>query len=270
MQLWSLAGVVHWRIKHPLPGSAATTADKTSRPASRGKAGELHRFTRILRFSVRQLLICLVLLLVVRPIFEGSATGRIIESLLFTFILISSLMAVGVSRWEMGVGLFLIVPAFAFRWLTHLLPLQPTEPVPLICFSLAIAFTIWQMLRSVLRAERVDADVLCAGISIYLLLGQLWSNLYLLLDRFSANAFLFPALPDHALHLSGDDAIYFSMSALTTAGFGDIVPRSPVARSLSTLESAVGVLYLAVLMGRLVAMHLQFVVAAAKPADGKS
>jgi len=175
-----------------------------------------------------------------------------------------------VSHWEMGIGLVLIVPAFAFRWLTHILSLQPTEPVPLICFSLAIAFTIWQMLRSVLRAERVDGDVLCAGISIYLLLGQLWSNLYLLLDRFSANAFLFPALPEHASRLSGDDAIYFSMSALTTAGFGDIVPRSPVARSFSTLESAVGVLYLAVLMGRLVAMHLHFAMGAAKTGGGKS
>lgn len=244
--------------------------DGQTRPAPRARASELHRFTRILRFSIRQLLVCLVLLLVVRPIFEGSATGRVIESLLFTFVLISSLMAVGVSHWETGLGLFLIIPAFAFRWLTHILPLQPTEPVPLICFSLAIAFTIWQMLRSVLRAERVDADVLCAGISIYLLLGQLWSHLYLLIDRFSANAFLYPALPDHAPRLSGDDALYFSMSALTTAGFGDIVPRSPVARSFSTLESAVGVLYLAVLMGRLVAMHLQLAMTAAKTDGGKS
>jgi len=43
-----------------------------------------------------------------------------------------------------------------------------------------------------------------------------------------------------------------------------------VARSFSTLESAVGVLYLAVLMGRLVAMHLHFAMGAAKTGGGKS
>jgi voltage-gated potassium channel len=226
-------------------------------PAPSAQGAERRRYARLFRFSVRQLLFFLVLLLILRPFFESGGPRQLIESLLFTFILLSSLLAVGAARWELAVGLLLIVPALTFRWLTHLLPLQPTDPVPLVFFSFALAFTIWQMLRFVVRAVYVDFDVLCAGISAYLLLGLLWANLYSLVDRFVPGSFLFPGLPGHPPPLSADDAIYFSLSALTTAGFGDIIPRLPIARSLSTLESVTGVLYLAVLIGRLVAMHLQ-------------
>lgn len=226
----------------------------------------MHRYTRLFRISVRQILVCLVLLFIARPFLEGPGLGRVIESLIYTFILMSSLLAVGATRGELTFSLLLILPALLSRWLTHVLHLLPSDPLPLICISLAFAFTTWQMLRFVVAATRVDLDVLCAGISAYLLLGQVWGFIYQLVDQFSSAAFLFPGLPGHPPHLSPDDSIYFSMSALTTVGFGDVIPRTPMARSLSTLESAVGVLYLAVLLGRLVAMNLQ----AGKTTDGTS
>ena len=52
------------------------------------------------------------------------------------------------------------------------------------------------------------------------------------------------------------ELFYYSYVTLTTLGYGDIGPVSPVARSLVTLEAVVGQLYLVVLVASLVGMFL--------------
>ena len=51
--------------------------------------------------------------------------------------------------------------------------------------------------------------------------------------------------------------IYYSMITLTTVGYGDIIPVNAWARTLAALEGMTGVLYIAVLMGRLVGIYRQ-------------
>ena len=50
---------------------------------------------------------------------------------------------------------------------------------------------------------------------------------------------------------------YFSLSTLTTTGYGDVVPVLPLARSLANLEAVIGQLFPATLMARIVALHLE-------------
>ena len=50
--------------------------------------------------------------------------------------------------------------------------------------------------------------------------------------------------------------LYFSLTTLTTTGYGDIVPLDPFARSLANLESVIGPFYLAITVARLVTMEL--------------
>lgn len=49
---------------------------------------------------------------------------------------------------------------------------------------------------------------------------------------------------------------YFSISTITTTGFGDVIPVHPLARSLANLESVFGQLFPATLLARLVALQL--------------
>ena len=49
---------------------------------------------------------------------------------------------------------------------------------------------------------------------------------------------------------------YYSLTTITTSGFGDIVPLHPLARSLANLESVFGQLFPATLLARLVALHV--------------
>ncbi|HCL83429.1 MAG TPA: hypothetical protein DIC22_05605, partial [Chitinophagaceae bacterium] len=49
--------------------------------------------------------------------------------------------------------------------------------------------------------------------------------------------------------------MYFSLTTLTTVGYGDITPVNEYARSLANLESLTGQLYPAILIARLVSME---------------
>jgi len=50
--------------------------------------------------------------------------------------------------------------------------------------------------------------------------------------------------------------LYYSFVTMTTLGYGDIVPRSSSARMFAAIEALMGQLYLAVLVARLVGLHI--------------
>jgi hypothetical protein len=51
--------------------------------------------------------------------------------------------------------------------------------------------------------------------------------------------------------------LYFSLTTLTTTGYGDIVPLDPFARSLANLEAVTGLFYIAITVARLVTLELE-------------
>ena len=49
--------------------------------------------------------------------------------------------------------------------------------------------------------------------------------------------------------------LYFSFATLTTLGYGDILPLSPIARGLASVEAVAGTFFTAVLVARLVGAY---------------
>jgi len=86
---------------------------------------------------------------------------------------------------------------------------------------------------------------------------MMWSLAYYMTLLLAPEAFIFPKSP-----ASGDgesvqsQLLYFSFITLTTIGYGDIMPVHPVARMLGILEGVAGQLFPAVLIARLVALHV--------------
>ena len=54
----------------------------------------------------------------------------------------------------------------------------------------------------------------------------------------------------------GTDLMYFAFVNYTTLGYGDVVPRTDVARGVTVLEAVAGQLYVAVTIARLVGARL--------------
>ncbi|MGO9588124.1 MAG: potassium channel family protein [Limisphaerales bacterium] len=206
------------------------------------------------RFSTAEFLVALVLLFVAAPFVEKMPFGRSIEHVLMTLVLVSGVLAVGRSHRTLVWAAVLMVPAVVGRWMNHFLPeLAPAE-ISLVAGLVFVVFLVVQFLRFILRAPRVNAEVMYAGISVYLLLGLSWMFAYQFVARLVPGSFAFNAGPAGQA-MDGFTAYYFSFVTLTTVGYGDITPVSNGARALAAMEAMTGTLYVAVLISRLVALY---------------
>jgi hypothetical protein len=204
------------------------------------------------RFSSIELLIAIAVFFVSMPFIEPLRVGPLIESILFTVVLASGVLAIADRRRVGVVGGALALAALTGRWMHHFRPdLMPPE-LFLIAGILFVLFVIISLLRFVLKASAVDAEVLCASISAYLLLGLLWTLAYWLVAELIPNAFAFSGADKS---LEGFNGFYFSFITMSTVGYGDITPVAKVARMLAAMEAITGLLYVAVLIARLVALQ---------------
>jgi Ion channel len=234
------------------------TFDRTSEVSQSADASARHRHRDtpgFFRFSVSHFLVALILMLITNPFIPEYQGGEFISGGLITLVLINAVLAVGGSRRVLGVTILLVVPALAAEWVDRygpdLVPRWIISGVGLIF----VGFVVVQLLRFVLRAPRVSGEVLCAGISAYLMLGLMWAAAYLLVARLNPGAFTLLYGAATTGRMERFDTLCLSFGSLTSLGCNDIVPVTRVARMLTVVESTTGVLYLAVMMARLVALY---------------
>ena len=110
-------------------------------------------------------------------------------------------------------------------------------------------FAAARALRFAMGAISVDAEHLYAALSAYMLAGIFFGLFYWILEQIGPGTFTV------AGDFSRMSAIYFSFVTLATLGYGDIVPRTDVARGLAILEGVAGQLFLAVMVARLVSLY---------------
>lgn len=196
-----------------------------------------------------------VLLLVLFPYLEHPGLPLLLFRLLGAVALVSAVYAVSERRAQWIAALALAVPAgvlnavFAFR------P-DPRITVPTMIFTiLFLVFTLVSLLRAVVRAERVTHDTIYGALSVYLLMAITWGAAYLLLVTVQPDAIVMnvPRHPNH--QMDWFDCVFYSFVTLTSLGYGDIVPMSEQARSLSILEAVSGIMYVAVLIARFVGLY---------------
>lgn len=117
------------------------------------------------------------------------------------------------------------------------------------------ASLMWIVSRSVFTTGRVTSHRVVGAVLLYLIVGMAFASVYTIIgaqDPQAFSGFVVSDTADNAGHL-----IYFSMVTLTTVGYGDIVPVSPIARSFAILEASFGALYPATLIARLVSLEIE-------------
>lgn len=123
----------------------------------------------------------------------------------------------------------------------------------LIFGTLFMVFVTAVILRSVVAAAQVTMETLYGSIAGYVLLGLTWGGVFFLINTIRPAAFHSTIAPGTAI--SWPDFMFFSFVTLTTIGYGDIVPVSAMAKSIVILEAVTGIMYPAVMIARLVALH---------------
>jgi hypothetical protein len=209
----------------------------------------------LFRFSVARFLAALALLFVSSPFVQEFRYGDEVELVLTTLVLGTGVLAIGARRSTLVLAVILVTPAVLGKWLHHLWPQQFTGEIFQLGGLVFIGFVASRLLAFILRAPRVNSEVLCAGISIYLLMGLVWAFAYMLVGHHAPGAFAYSVPAGTSHEMKGFNAFYYSFMTLTTVGYGDITPVSNVARMLAIMESMSGTLFVGVLIARLVSLY---------------
>ena len=201
------------------------------------------------------LFLCQVLLLVLFPYLEKPGLPILLFRLLGAAAFVSGVYAVSERRAQWIIALALAVPAGVLNVVAAFLP-DSRIAVPTLIFTiLFLVFTLVSLLRAVVRAERVTRDTIYGAISVYMLMAITWAAAYLLLVTVQPDALTMDAArhPHHTMDWF--DCVFYSFVTLTSLGYGDILPMTAQARSLSMLEAVSGIMYVAILIARLVGLY---------------
>jgi hypothetical protein len=205
------------------------------------------------RFSAVEFLVVLLLWLATAPIVYDMKYGEQVEAALASVVMLSAVVAVGGRRRTLIAAIVLVTPACACKWLNRIRPDLVPPPAYAIAAIVFMVFVVVHLLRFILRAPKVNMEVLCAGISGYLMMGILWTLAYVLVAQIIPESFVFST--GQGRTMKGIEALYFSFVTLCTVGYGDIVPASHASRMLAVFEAMAGTFYVTILIARLVAMY---------------
>jgi hypothetical protein len=233
----------------PAARAGGVASDLRTQRAGSGIPLRLGRF----RYSAVELLIVLVLFFLSAPFIEKLPGGDLIEAILATLLMVSAVMVVGGQPGTFRNALLLLVPAVLGKWAHHFWPSLLLALTYLVAGSALFGYVVAHLVRFILRVQRVDANVLCAGLSGYVLLGMLWVPFYLMAAKLDPSAFTLSQGAGSTM--DSFNCLYFSFITLCTVGYGDVVPVSKGARILAITEAVAGLFYMAVLVSRLVAIY---------------
>jgi voltage-gated potassium channel Kch len=201
------------------------------------------------RFNI--LLVTLLLLLLIYPFLEHfKLTGlRLLLNAFTTIIMISSVYAVSENRHQLFLALSVILPAIFFGWGHELLQVKMSHVGATVMQAIAFGFVAFHILRYALRRGPVNAEKIAAAVCVYLIIGVVWQDLYVIVDIFIPGSF-------NSAASSRLEYLYFSFVTLSTLGYGDITPANGPAQALAYTEALVGQLYLTILVARLVGLYI--------------
>ncbi len=173
----------------------------------------------------------------------------------FTLIFLLSALALRADRSRIfNIALIVVVIKLLAEFLNLPILNIVSSLANILFFNMMIVLFIIQ----IARAKTVTSQVIMESINGYLMLGLSFSILIGLVCIIDPTAFSFKHLtePINPAISYISNYVYYGFVTLTTLGYGDVVPLSPAAKSLSTFTSITGQLYVAILIAALVSKYI--------------
>src|SRR6202789_419290 len=197
------------------------------------------------------LFLFLLVILVFYPYMQHGGFGYFAFRVFGSVGILVAVYAIRLRRTLLLVALLLAIPALLERVLLR----QPNAGfLSILNIVLSFVFEVFivvAIFRRVFTNDRPDSEAVFGSLCIYLLAGFSFASLYGMVAAIQSRAFYLDPLTNlHAIP-NRFDFIYYSFATMTSLGAAGITPVSAPARSLTVIESILGVLYLAVLIARL-------------------
>lgn len=199
------------------------------------------------------LLGAMLLELLLAPVLAATPMGYTLARGATGLVLIAALFSVGFRRTPA----VLFVLAFGAHVVRVLLQDPWFDAASLVLRFLFLTYVLVLILARVLRDRNVTYDTIAGAACGYVLLGLVWADLFILLQAFRPGSYEVPA--SMVVGAGGDSRaalVYFSFVTLTTVGYGFVHPNDPGAGGLAVSEAIFGQLYLAIMISRLVGLHI--------------
>lgn len=153
------------------------------------------------------------------------------------------------TRWRrfIEVTIVLMLIANGLREFTDWSASPFTGLVAILIFYCGMAYTA---ARQALFSGDIELNTIVGTVAVYLLLGLIWTVLYLITMEFWPNGI--SGIEYREWNENFGEMVYFSFVTMTTLGYGDILPTVPIARALVFLQAITGTFYMAVVVASMV------------------
>jgi hypothetical protein len=197
------------------------------------------------------LFVAMLALVIVGPLASATPRGWIAVDVIESFVLVAAVAAFGSGGLSVVISLLLAVPMIGFQIYAGKVGLREYDGFDRVrCRVLRDIYAVPPSLgvpargrdrrQALWRRRRVSHDRCALGVSLrprrVLHTGRVF-------------------LRGSKQQLDATDSVYFSFTVLTSTGLGDIVPRAPIAQSLTVAKEIVGVLFVAILVARLAGIY---------------
>ncbi|MHA1528442.1 MAG: potassium channel family protein [Alphaproteobacteria bacterium] len=204
-------------------------------------------FILIEQYRYRFLLAILLAAIILQPLFHEAKIGQAILVLAYCAILVGGIYATNPKPRLMTLCSTLAIALVGLSWYALASGSSQTSVVLVMVTVVLGVFAASRTLFTLVAAPGADADAMAGAIFGYFLLAVVWALLYRAQELWIPGAFSLAA-DDSAF----TELMYFSLVTITTLGYGDVLPIAPVTRITAGLESAMGTLYTAILIARVV------------------
>lgn len=203
----------------------------------------------------KQLLIILITNFLAAPFLQGGL-GSALSAFLLLYVMVIIVLSFSLPR-KLFWAYFLIAILACFLQLGPTLgwAITAASPFSLLAQTIYVAYlgvAALLIMQEIFTAPTVTMDTIRGGICAYFLIGFVWALFYGMEATLNPNAFSVPLMQTDSFLIP----IHFSFTTLTTLGFGDIVPVSPLAIVLTDTEAIIGQLYPTVFIAILVGGYL--------------
>jgi hypothetical protein len=216
----------------------------------------LRLLARIGRHPSAILLLAQLAALLAYPFFEGTPAGAAWFGAFGAIVLLLAMRMVhrtaGHARFV--VALALALPAIASNLVATVGGVAWLVPWSAALEALFYFHAAACLVAYMLADRRATSDELFAAGATFTLLA--WAFAYVFVVCLALQPGCFAAAVDPAAPRSWTELLFLSFVLLSSTGIGDVVPLTPHARALASLEIFVGVMYLALVVSRLIGLTM--------------
>ena len=182
------------------------------------------------------------------PIIDNKVLHELFVILSYTLMLLSIFSIIEIkSKLLTSIVIIAVLANFTLLFTDELYLSVVTFSISVLAFTIATVVLI----KHIAASKNVTIAIVIQAISGYLLIGVIGVLLNTILLAFNKDAISFSVLGSKFSSI-----IYYSFITLTTIGYGEILPQSVTARSISIFIGVAGQIYLTVVIAMIIGKFL--------------